>query len=55
MAMTDVRRRDAVLRELDLRSRRRASGRSGRRAAVIRVALALRLASSVPPPRSGAR
>ena len=49
MTMADAQRRDAVLREIDLRSRRRASGRAGRRAATIRVAVALRLASSSPP------
>ena len=52
MTMADVQRRDAVLRELDLRSRRRASGKAGRRAAIIRVAVALRLASASPPPRA---
>lgn len=52
MTMADVGRRDAVLRELDRRSRRQAAGRAGRRAAVIRVAVALRLASAVPPPRT---
>jgi len=50
MTMTDIRRRDAVLREVDLRSRRRASGKAGRRTAVLRVSVALRLAAAPPPP-----
>src|SRR5690625_6332940 len=50
MTMTDIRRRDAVLREVDLLSRRRASGKADRRAAVLRVSVALRLAAALPPP-----
>ncbi|HEY9411548.1 MAG TPA: hypothetical protein VIP77_18355 [Jiangellaceae bacterium] len=49
MTMTQAERREAVLREAALRTRRRAAGRAGRRAAVLRTAVALRMAASTVP------
>ncbi|MGH8829373.1 MAG: hypothetical protein ACRDVZ_17560 [Jiangellaceae bacterium] len=51
MGATEIHRREAVLAEAALRSRRRAIGRAGRRAASIRAAVALRLAASTGPRR----
>ncbi|MGH8774569.1 MAG: hypothetical protein ACRDWI_05140 [Jiangellaceae bacterium] len=45
-------RREAVLAEAELRSRRRARGRAGRRAASFRAAAALRTAASAVPRQS---
>jgi hypothetical protein len=48
-------RRDAVLAEAELRSRRRARSRAGRRATAQRAAAALRIAASAAPRRSTSR
>ncbi|HSI94359.1 MAG TPA: hypothetical protein VK925_12725 [Jiangellaceae bacterium] len=42
-------RRELVLRAAELRARRRATGRAGRRAAALRAAAALRFAASTGP------
>lgn len=46
MSAMKIERRETVLRELALRSRRRSAGRDARRAAVIRAAASLRRAAA---------
>jgi hypothetical protein len=48
-------RREAVLAQAELRYRRRARGRAGRRAAALRSTAALRSAAAMAPGRSTSR
>ncbi len=49
MNATETRRREAVLRDAELRFRRRAAGRKARRDATIRAASALQMAAAIRP------
>jgi hypothetical protein len=49
MNAAETRRREAVLRDTELRFRRRAAGRKARRDAAIRAASALRMAAATRP------
>jgi hypothetical protein len=55
MSASQRERREALLAEVELRSRRRARSRAGRRATALRAAAALRIAASAAPRRSTSR
>jgi hypothetical protein len=55
MSASQRERREALLAQVELRSRRRATSRAGRRATALRAAAALRIAASAAPHRSTSR